>query len=221
MHVTKIFRYIIVLSTTFTLFAANACKKDEPEPEPTPTPIVQQPWDLPFSASSPTFFKATINGANVQKTGESGSGWDFSIGSISHATYGSSLSDSEGNFIASVDIGRLYLPNGGYPGENAIRSYAREGSYTFGVPDSPSLSTYNVDVQYQDASGVNWSSYFGAGTQTLSATCTITDTLHTTFFDGSNGIKFRATYNCTLYKLDGTATMSLTNGIYVGYFSEY
>lgn len=220
-------RYFFNSQTSFValLFGAllmvQSCKKDEPEPIPLPTPIAQQPWDVAFTESSDPYFTATINGNLIQKTGNESSGFSFSIGSESHVSFGSGLSDDAANFIAGVDIGRLYLPSGGYPDSEALRMYARTGSYSFGIPELPNATTYHADVQYQDASGVNWSSYFGTGIQGPSASFSISDTLHINFLDGTKGVKFKANYSCTLYNLDGTASMPLTNGVYVGYLSEY
>jgi hypothetical protein len=221
MRVTSYFNLTKMLSALVILFVVNSCKKDEPDPEPTPMPIAQQPWDQAFTASSAPYFKATINGAQVQKTGTENYGYSFSIGAVSHASFGSGIEDSEANFIAGLDFGRLYLPSGGYPDENDLRTYIRTGAYLYGIPETPNTSTYNALVQYRDASGAYWSTDFGSGAQTSGASCSITDTLHTTFLDGTKGVKFKATFNCTLYNMDGTSSMPLTNGVYVGYLAEY
>lgn len=216
------FRTNVFLPLLIVVIAVASCKKDEDDPNtnPPPTPTELKPWEKPFTETSEVYFTATINGATIQKEGQSGSGWSLSVGQdSSFATYSASLEDEDANFIADVSIGRLRL-SGGYPSETALRNYIKEGSYTFGIPDNTPQSTFNAEVQYQDANGVNWSSYFGAGTQPGSSTLTITDTLHVNIA-GTEYVKFKATYNCTLYNLAGTQTMPLTNGVFVGYLSEY
>lgn len=210
----------LFLPLLFVGITLASCKKDEEDSTPDPPPVALKPWDMPFSESSDVYFTATINGTTIQKEGQSGVGWGLSVGQdSSFATFSSSLEDEDANFIADVSIGRLRM-SGGYPSETALRNYVKKGSYTFGIPDNTPQNTFNAEVQYQDANGVNWSSYFGAGTQSGTSTFTITDTLHVNT-GGTAYVKFKATYNCTLYNLAGTQTMSLTNGVFVGYFSEY
>lgn len=202
--------------------ALTSCKKDEDDTtlDPPPTPVDPKPWEKPFTATSDVYFTATINGATIQKEGQSSSAWSLSVGSDSSFTsYSGVLEDEDANFIADVTIGRLRT-SGGYPSGTALRNYVKEGSYTFGIPNNTPQNTFNAEVQYQDANGVNWSTYFGAGNQPGTSSFVITDTLHVNLA-GTDYVKFKATYNCTLYNLAGTQTMPLTNGVFVGYFSEY
>jgi hypothetical protein len=216
-------RKAFALSLVLAIFTLSSCKKDEePEPTPQPDPVLPQPWDQTFSLSSSEYFKATMNGSIVQKGGDGSAGWMVSLGtnSPSHVTYSGILSDSEGEYLASVSIGRLIIPQGGYPTDNITRSYTKKGTYTYGIPDLPSTSTFNSEVQYKDPAGVYWSTSFGSGAQTGSSFM-ITDTLHTAMADGSKAVKFKATFNCTLYNMAASASMSVTNGSFVGYFSDY
>lgn len=199
----------------------NSCKKDDPEHSPTPTPNpVVEPWDQTFSKTSDGYFRATINGTEVKKRGSESYGWGGLLGTPSNITFSSFLENDNSDVIATVYIGRINLPSGGWPYANDLKNYAKEGAYTFGIPETPAASTFNSEVQYTDATGTTWGTAFGTGAQS-GASFNITDTLHTTLGNGAFSVKFKATFNCTLYNFNNSQTMTLTNGTYVGYITEY
>ena len=77
-----------------------------------------------------------------------------------------------------------------------------------------------VQVKWVDATGDFWSTTAGTGLQTGS-NFTITDIKPLGFVLGDYYMKFRATFNCTLYNDITGASMQLTDGLYVGGFGNY
>jgi hypothetical protein len=97
---------------------------------------------------------------------------------------------------------------------NTFKAAIHTGTYNFHGTTDP------VEVHFVDPNGEIWSSSDGTGDQTGSV-FTITDVVRVGMVLGNLQLKYKATFNCKLYNMMTGASMTLTDGVYVGKVENY
>ena len=98
------------------------------------------------------------------------------------------------------------------PNQTERNSMIKLGSYSYGLSDVSSSTINGASIDFIDENGVTW--FSETGTQSSSSNFKIVELIDNT--DGTSGKIFKATFNCKLYNLDGSASIQVTNGLVRG-----
>ena len=212
----KKFQYLLIVS--FVLLIAG-CSKDKDE-NTTTTPS-QNSSGITINSTAQYSIKVDGNSFARMDGSQNFQGvvsWSASITTppdSSSTSFGSGLADNNSpNLGFSIDIGNITF-SGNSVDPAAFKAFIQAGSYSY----TPSGNNKVVAVRWADENGNFYSTEWGTGTQTGS-TFTITDVQDAGTVLGHAHVKFKATFNCTLYDFFGSAK-TLTDGVYVGYFENY
>jgi hypothetical protein len=98
------------------------------------------------------------------------------------------------------------------PAQAERAAMVKTGDYPYGYSDVSSSTINGASIDYIDENGVSW--FSETGPQPTGSTFKIVELIDNT--DGSSGKIFKANFNCTLYNLDGSSSIQLTNGVIRG-----
>lgn len=188
-------------------------------------------FDIPVTTAGndptgETYYKATIGGVNYTESvtatndyiaGSGLSGQDvvsFSA-SIKHLN-----SPMPAGFTAMViDKGML---SGYLQATNAtVKNFFAVNSYPFAPPGpSPYQNGNGVMVYWIDKTGAGWTSFHATQAQPATSSFKIISVEDAPDLTGTYYVKVKMQFNCTLYKVNSTETVVLTNGEMVSYFGK-
>lgn len=209
------------------LLLAAACKKKDPDPNPnttttsgTTTSTTSTSTTGGFNMNTLCMFSATIGGTPVSYT-EDGTNLEIMLGSSgsvnppnpTYKSYDCSLyNNSTSQNIFSIEKGTLVFSGSPTADSATFSPFFPLGSYAYSVG-----AANGIEISYWDASGTQWSTGLGAGTQTGS-TFNVIDkksAMVLGYFD----VKIKATFNCTLYDGSGN-TKTVTGGTMIVQFES-
>jgi hypothetical protein len=213
----KLIFFAVILAGLFT-----GCSKDDDDNNATggnnnnntnTSFSVSTPWQYSIKTDGTTN-SATEGVANFQGSFS----WSASITTLpdsSTTSFGSGLNDNNSiNRSFSVTIGFATFP-GNQCDTIEFKKAIHTGAYVYhGTGTNP------VEIHWVDANGGIWSTQDGTGDQTGS-TFTVTDVARVGIALGNLQLKFRATFNCKLYNMNTGASMTLTDGVYIGKVENY
>jgi hypothetical protein len=214
----------ICVLAALMVIASFACKKDSstPSSSSTPTPT---PTSTVVTVNSSPQFTGTINDTGYSLV----TGSVYSGGTVAdNMLGGSSATYNTGNYSSYMDNLNTGHPFLGItkgtmqfalaltmPDTASFDAFFAPGVYTY----SSNLNTTNgIQIQYINAKGDFYSTAQGSADQTGS-TFTITAKRALGMVYGQYEVAVMATFTCKLYSSTG-ASITLTNGVYVGDFSN-
>ncbi|HEX6845499.1 MAG TPA: hypothetical protein VF144_00910 [Chitinophagaceae bacterium] len=172
------------------------------------------------TSTYPYYFIATINGKLIKfeaddlssRYGCGTSQPSSSIGSSDYDIYeGTVLLDPLEPTKNSVWVHVLkYFTHD--PNQAERNGMIKLGDYTYGYSDVSSATIDGASIDYIDENGITW--FSETGTQPSTSNFKIVELVDNT--DGTSGKIFKATFNCKLYRSDGSSSIQVTNGIVRG-----
>jgi hypothetical protein len=199
-----------------------SCKKESSTPTTTPTTPTTTVTPTGTNINSSPQFTGTVNGTNFSFI--NGSGYTSNVSSskqlggssatANYAEYQSSIFDSP---TSTKGIG-IWKGTITFPLSSSTPDTASFDAFFPLTTCAYSLNyTNGIEVDWVDASGVEWTTSQGTGSQTGSKFTIIAKQVLTSF--GTQNVKVMINFNCTLYNTSG-GSMPLTNGVYIGYFEN-
>lgn len=170
-----------------------------------------------LTLSTPCSVQMTVNGTAVSYTADgltytcgngSSGGGVVGQGNTALKSFQGFISDDSGlNAPIGIELGSFEYPNGGPVPEATFFSFFHTGTWTYGDPET---QVGQVRINMWE-NGIQYATNCAPGTQTGSAfEITELQEFPSDFTD--DAIKFRVTFNCTLYPCDGGAVKTITNG---------
>jgi hypothetical protein len=174
---------------------------------------VSSPWQYSIKVGSTTY--TAQEGVSDFQGNFS---WQASLTTLpdsSSTGFGSGLSDNNSiNKSFGVDLGFVHFA-GNQCDTNKFKAVIHTGNYLFhGTGSNP------VEISFVDANGEIWGTDNGSGDQTGS-NFTVTDVARVGVVQGNLQLKIKATFNCILYNFSTGASVTLTDGVYVGKVENY
>jgi hypothetical protein len=206
-------RIVLQVAISGIVLLAVGCKKDDPPGQPAPPTVVVPDLTL----DDPPSFFAIMDGAAIF--------FQEGAADISN-TYGpfQELTDSI-SFLSSfvTDLSNIHAEvslvdqifEGTAPTEEEFFAYFAPGSKPFALyPDA----TSGIWINIQDPVPNLASAFID---QPPSSYFTITDMIPMDAGTTNPKVKVRAIFNCVIRHPNGGSPKTLTNGIFIGYFSRY
>jgi hypothetical protein len=167
--------------------------------------------------SSDIYYEATIDGVHYKQTVTANNGYESgsSVTGYDDAIPGSNISPSVQPIAPNqtqMEIIKGVLHNYLSIINSTFKDFFAPGDYPWVV-----FGHEGVSLAWTDGKGINWSTYNIPGTQTES-NFTIVSSENTPSLTGYH-IKVKAKFNCKFYDVNGNV-ITLSNGIYVGYFGK-
>jgi hypothetical protein len=208
--------FAIVFALSLGSLVMLSCKKKTtttttPAATTTPTPA-------PLNASSTPQVSYSLNGSTHSYVAN-GSTIESSVntsknlnssGGPSTCIYSSDLDDGNSVEYLQVNKGTMSF-NGSQPDSTSYKTFFAVGTKTYSK-----AAANGIEITMSDASGT-WST--STGTQPGTSTFSI-DAIQEVWVLGYQDIRFKASFTCTLYDINGANPRVLTNGVYVGAFEN-
>jgi hypothetical protein len=208
----KSFLFIGVLA--IASFVTISCKKKTTTPAATPTPSAP----APLTANSTPQVSYSLNGTTHSYVAN-GSSIESSLGSnkslnssggLSTAIYSSDLDNGSNIDYLAINKGTMSFM-GSQPDSTSFKNF-----FTVGTKSYSNAAANGIEITMSDATGT-WST--SNGTQPSTSSFSI-DAVQQVWALGYQDIKFKASFTCTLYDVNGANPRVLTNGVYVGAFEN-
>ena len=211
-HMKTTISYLFAILLVIGLSACNKDKEDVMEDD-------QMEMETPLSLLSPCKYDITFGTETFSEDGEDGDPFcGVTVGASGNADYkfelspGGKLTDFDTEEGLSISKSFLIVDNfGETPPDSEFEQFFSPGTYPI-VPDNEQ----GVQINYKDATGVNWSSYTGLAEQPGS-TFEITEMVSGEV-QGSYFVVTRGTFSCKLYNdagdvkdCSGTFTLQFKN----------
>jgi len=174
------------------------------------------------------YYKATIAGVNYMESVTATNDYEagFSLGGVDDVIIGASINYSGATLPAGyttmgVETG---IKHGYYNATDAqFKAYFTVGTQAFTPPapaDRPFDNGDGFVIYWTDKQGNSWTSSHPTQSQPAGSSFKILSVEDGTDLAGTYYVKVKMQFNCTLYKVGGTETVTLTNGEMLGFFGK-
>ncbi|AXY76007.1 hypothetical protein D3H65_19360 [Paraflavitalea soli] len=174
------------------------------------------------------YYKATIAGVNYMETVTATNDYEagFSLAGVDDVIIGAGINYSgttlpAGYTTFGVETG---IKHGYYNATDAqFKAFFTVGTQPFAAPapiDRPFDNGDGFVIYWTDKQGNNWSSSHPTLGQPAGSSFKVVSVDDGTDLAGTYYVKVKMQFNCTLYKVGGTETVTLTNGEMLGFFGK-